>query len=113
MGLHTELFDASNPLIKNGDMSQATVVSQSIQLGQMVNCAFQAVFTGSPVGVIKLQVTGNNGVTWTDVAGSAYSITTAGDVAWDYPNIGFPLLRCIYTKTSGTGTLNVYGYAKG
>lgn len=113
MGLHVELFDASKPIISSGDMSQATVTSITVKVAQMVNCAFQAVWTGSPVGIIKLQISANNGVTWTDVAGSAYSITTAGNVGWEYPNIGFPLIRCLYTKTSGTGTLNVYGFAKG
>lgn len=90
----------------------ASITSDSQQLIQEVVCCVQAVFTGSPVGSIKLQIS-NDSSNWTDYTGSATSISAAGDVAWNLSNIGYRYLRVVYTRTSGTGSLSVTVSGKG
>jgi hypothetical protein len=100
------------PIISAGDMSQATLTSDEILLGQIFVCAVQAVFSGAPVGSLKLQAS-VDGTTWTDVANSTVAVSAAGDCLWNITDIGFPLMRCVYTKTSGTGSLTVTVEGKG
>jgi hypothetical protein len=97
--------------------------SSPVYLNQIAMGSIEAVWTGSPVGEIKLQVSvnhkeaANGGVavagTWTDYTNSEYSMTTAGSVVWNLSNIGYQYIRVVYTRTSGTGTLNVFGMGKG
>ncbi len=104
-------------LLSAGDMSQATLTSSVAQLTHMAMASVQAVFTGSPVGAIKLQATCSSPVTsssaWTDIADSSANISAAGSVLWDIQDIGFSALRCVYTKTSGTGSLSIIANCKG
>lgn len=120
------------PIVVNGDMSQATINSIGLDIGQVYVSAIQAIYTGSPVGTLKLQVSCDNVapvqwssqsaivtnpaanvIHWTDYTGSSLSITTAGDFAWLINPVGFRWIRLVYTKTSGTGTLNATFNGKG
>lgn len=94
-----------------GDMS-GDVISKSILLNAIVLVSVQCVWTGSPVGGLKLQAS-NDGITWSDVAGSAVSLNGAGDVLYNLPEIGYLYLRAIYTHTSGAGYLQVVANGKG
>ena len=84
----------------------------------------QAVFTGTPAGTIKLQVSNDpNDPTgkkwndldlaptlgnWTDVANSAQSVSAAGTFFWDYPQCNAAWVRCVFLHTgSSTAALTV------
>lgn len=106
------IFNEPVTVSNSGDMSQATLTSNSIALDHMGLAAIQAVYTGSPVGSLKLQAN-VGGSTWTDVASSTVSVTAAGDNMWNLADIGYSAVRVVYTKTSGTGTLSVRANCKG
>ena len=111
-------------LVTNGNMN-ATITSAPQQVGQMVMACVQAVFTGSsPTGTFKIQVSNNhkeyppsNDVItdgdWTDYTGSEYAITASGSYVWNFATLPFPFFRVVYTRVSGTGTLQVYVNGKG
>lgn len=90
-----------------------------IYLGHIVDYSIQLVFTGTPGGNFKLQVSNDLGninatteaeqvagvTTWTDVAGSPQTISAAGDHTWAVDNAGYRWVRVVWTATSGSGTL--------
>lgn len=90
----------------------ASINSTSQQMNQYAVACVQAVFTGSPVGVLKLQISNDNS-NWTDYGGSEQSISAAGNFAWNLANIGYQYVRLVYTKTSGSGALSVTVSGKG
>jgi len=113
-GLPNSLGAVPEPyiILKAGDMATATLTSDPMLVYEMILSCIQAVYTGSPVGTLKLQQS-VNGTTWTDVASSAVSISAAGDTIWSVTDLAAPLMRAVYTKTSGTGTINIYAFSKG
>jgi hypothetical protein len=114
-------------IISSGDMSQATVTSNGIDMNQIFGGSISAVFTGSPVGTLTLEISndivavspagGSNlasaVVNWSTYTGSSYSISAAGDYTYILPDTPYRWLRLKYTKTSGTGTINAYFSGKG
>ena len=113
-------------ILSAGDMSTATLSSTGVDMNQIVLASIQAVMTGSPVGVLTLEVSndivkinpavanqGANVVTWTTYTGSAVSVSASGDFLWNLSEIGYRWLRLKYTKTSGTGSLTAVMSGKG
>lgn len=88
-------------------------------LGHICNYSIQLVFTGSPQGNFKLQMSNDPGkpnasseaekyvgiTNWTDIADSAQTISAAGDHAWQVENAGYTWVRVVWTATGGSGTL--------
>ena len=101
----------SEQIVTAGDMA-ANVTSLTINLNHMSQFNVQALFTGSPVGAIKIQQS-NDGTNWDDVPASSVSVSAAGSQSWNLYMVGYPWARLVYTRTSGTGTLNATVYAKG
>lgn len=110
------------------DMSTAGAqYSNGVDLDFMALGAIQAVFTGSPVGTLKLQIStdnvpaptlgsanmASNVVNWSDYTGSSVAVTTSGNFVWNLSFIGYRWIRLAYTKTSGTGSLTVTASGKG
>ena len=103
-----------------------TLTSDAYQLTNVYGFAVQGVFTGTPMGTIKLQASCDPPATsflntpaptnWSDIGGSSQAISGAGN--W-LPNIigGFyNWVRIVYTPTtpgSNAGTLNVRMNTKG
>lgn len=104
--------------IVNGDMSQTSVTSAVTCIQFLDNIGLQLNFTGVPVGTFAVQVSA-------DYAQDAMgNVTNAGNwiaitlpippaasgspdkIGIDLNQIAFPWIRVVYTKTSGTGTLN-------
>ena len=110
------------PLVTDGNMG-GSITSSPQQLTEMAMACIQAVFTGSPVGTFKLQISANyqedsmgnvlNAGTWTDYTGSSQGISAAGDFAWNLSTTPYPWIRLVYTRTSGSGTLNATINGKG
>lgn len=99
-------------LLKAGDMS-GSITTDSQQLNQMFLCSIQAVWTGSTAnGTLKLQISNDN-ITFSDYTGSSVSVNGAGDFMWNLSYTGFPWIRVVYTRSSGTGVLNITVNGKG
>jgi hypothetical protein len=99
------------PLVVNQSMA-ADYTGASQQMVQMVMGAIAARFSGTPNGTLKLQISNDNS-NWTDYTDSDYALTTSGSVSWNLNNIGYQYVRVVYTRNSGTGTLNVTVSGKG
>lgn len=114
-------------IVTNGDMSTAEIDSIGMDMRQNLNGAIQAVYTGAPVGTIKLQFSTDIQVpgcenqntccpsssTWNDYTGSSQAVAAAGRFAWNLLDAGYACLRLVYVKTSGTGSLNATFIGKG
>lgn len=82
--------------------------------------SIQGVWTGggSPTGTFKVQVSNdqvNDGASvtnWSDYPSSSIAITTDGDLIYNISNLGYRWVRLVYTRTSGTGTLNAKAVLK-
>jgi hypothetical protein len=98
-------------LVLNQSMT-STYTSPSQQLAFMINACIQAVFTGTPVGTLDLQVSNDN-VNWTVYTGSSTTVNGAGSFAWLLADIGFPWIQVVYTASSSTGSLSVTVNGKG
>jgi hypothetical protein len=111
-------------LIASGTVLNTTINSTAQSFMDLFGFSIQVVITGTPTGTIKLQMsddisysgkptaggTGLNAppVNWTDIANSSFTVTAAGNVAWDYSWPGFNWVRVQFTDTSGgTSTATV------
>lgn len=107
-------------IISAGDMSQASITSAVTTIDLLDDIAIQLNFTGAPIGTFQVQIS-------TDYAQDTFgNVTVAGN--WiPYPLAPAPVaagsanqimvylelvppsyIRTVYTKTSGTGTLNAF-----
>lgn len=105
-------------VITGGDMSTATVTSLVTTITGLDNLSYQLVWTGSPVGTFDLQGSNTyapgiggtvlNAGTWTSVTLSPAPVASGsgGNLLLNLDGLGFAYVRMVYTKTSGTGTLN-------
>ncbi len=109
--------------------------SVAVQIYNAFLCAIQIVFTGTPTGTFKLQVscdpaaaatatgrlvTANEPTHWTDLANSSFSVSAAGDVSWGISggDLGYNWVRVVYTDGSGglstaivtVSTANIKGF---
>jgi len=106
-------------------MSQATLTSAVTAIEFLDNIGYQINFTGSPVGTFSVQISadydqdqnGNviNAGQWITVPvqqnGTSYTLipTSLGSPMFlDLNQLSAPFIRLIYTKTSGTGTVNAF-----
>lgn len=109
---------AQDNIIVNGDMS-ANISSEAILLDQIYGFAMQAVYSGSPVGTLKIQVScditndRSNVVNWDDLAGSSVAISASGITTYNVDAQFYKWIRIVYVFTSGTGALNVAYNSKG
>lgn len=105
--------------LASGDMSQSTLTSSVTNINFLHDIGYQFNFTGSPVGDFNVQVSadyeqdneGNvtNAGSWVSISFSSQPNTTSGSPVYlDIQGISAPWIRATYTKTSGTGTLNVF-----
>jgi hypothetical protein len=70
----------------------------------------QSVSTGTGVGTIKIQVSNDSEtgvpVNWSDLSGATIAVTAASVLVLPKIEVSYQFIRLVYTKTSGTGTLN-------
>lgn len=119
--------------ITSGNMASASLTSTVTNIEFLDDVGIQFNFTGAPVGTLAVQVSAdyaqdnqgnvtNSGnwvpLTFTYWTGSAFvtdfSIPTSvgSPVYLDLALLSAPWIRSVYTKTSGTGTLNAFITAK-
>ena len=105
-------------IVIGSDLS-ANQTSNPIWLGHIVNYSLQIVFTGTPGGNFRLQVSNDLGnpsaakdvnvnadiQNWTDVADSSITVSAAGDVFYDVRDSAARWVRVLWTQTGGSGTI--------
>lgn len=104
----------------------ATVNSSVADLRDIDNASVQFIwYSGStPVGAVNIQ--GSNQVvssatsvaSWTDLSTSIYAGSAAvsgntGSVLFNLANTGYRWIRAVYTRTSGSGTIDINFNGKG
>lgn len=95
--------------------SQSMATSLTSSAADMSNLDGYAIFaqwTGSPVGTIKLKVSVDS-ITYVDLSGSETVVNGAGDALWEVPIAFYDKVQVVFTRTSGTGTLNAQINGKG
>lgn len=118
-------------IITNGDMSQSSLTSSVVKMLFSDNVGIQFDWSGAPVGTLAVQVSLNystdpsgvvlNAGTWCTIPAAAFSNTgtypvpgtTSSPGYLDIPLLSASAIRVVYTKGSGTGTLNVKLISKG
>jgi hypothetical protein len=103
----------------SGTSMAVDITSDPIWLGHIANYSIQIVFTGTPDGVFKLQLSNDEGnpsaakeadrdfgiVNWTSIGGSSQIISAAGDLSYQVENAGYRWVRLVWEATSaGSGT---------
>jgi hypothetical protein len=112
-------------ILTDGDMSLASLTSSVFETKLQDNIGIQVNFTGTPTGAFAVQVsldyevaTGGrvlNPGTWNSLPLSP-AVTASGSAGSAYIGINqlaAPYVRVVYTRTSGSGTLQIYGTGKG
>jgi hypothetical protein len=109
---------AQDKIIVDGDMS-ADVVSEPILLDQIIGYALQCVYTGSPDGSLRIEVSCDTTdfpsriVNWDTLGSSTVLITTAGITTYNVDMQYYKWMRVYYDFSAGSGVLNVVYNAKG
>lgn len=85
----------------------ASVSSDKVDFLNFDGYSAQCIITGAPVGTLKLQ-SSNDGSTWDDVPDSSYSVTVAVSVMYSCVEQEYQYFRVSYTRSSGSGALNVF-----
>lgn len=111
-------------VVTNGNMT-SSITSAVTEIENQDNIGIQMVWTGAPVGVFDVQISmtfkedafGNitNPGTWTSIPLSP-SISASGspDNAYiDLNQLSATYIRVVYTRGSGSGTLNIVLDGKG
>lgn len=110
--------------VTNGSMA-SSIISTVVEIKNQDNIGVQIQWTGVPVGTFSVQVSMNffedingnivNPGTWISLPLSpAIAAAGSADSAYvDLNQLSAPYVRVVYTRTSGTGTLNVMINGKG
>lgn len=119
---------SNDTILVDGDMS-SDLVSEPIPVGQLWGITISSYWTGSPVGVIRLQFSNfpsqqaiGDGVddipeaSWINIDGAEQDVNVAingqQNFGWFDWAGSYRWIRCIWESTSGTGVLNVNFNAK-
>ena len=82
----------------------------AILVQNCVSFSVQSVSTSTGVGVIKVQVSNDSvkdtPTNWTDLASATINVTAASTLILAKTEICYQWIRLVYTRTSGSGTLN-------
>ncbi len=99
-------------VVDAGSMA-ASISSDGIDLQGMGKYSFHAVYTGSPNGTLKIQISNDqvsqpsSVINWSDYTGSSTTISAAGDTFYKIERDGERWARLVFTRSSGSGSLNV------
>lgn len=119
------MVSRKNILVVDAADASASVTSDPIDVRDLVIGSIQVVFTGSTAGTVKLQASNDvyqflkqpspqpAPTNWTDVDNSSQSVSGAGTVMYNLTSMGYDILRIVYTRASGTGTMSARMVGKG
>jgi hypothetical protein len=108
----------SNDAIATNQSMGVSFVTDEIPTEHIGVVDIRAYWTGNPVGDLKLQSSADDpeaGISnWDDYPNSTHSVTgSAGKIRWIVGIVSETRLRVSYTRTSGSGTINIRFNAKG
>lgn len=118
--------NSTDLVFNEGDMSLASITSDTINLENILYLAIQAIWTGTPTGTIKLQGSCDTGTTiagntegagvsnWTDIASA--TLAPGGSASSGFIELketGMKWARLVYTRSGGSGALTARFNAKG
>lgn len=99
-------------IVTNGDMS-ANITSDVVDLSRIDGYSVYAKWTGgSAAGTIKLEVSLDD-INYVDLSGSETSVSGPGEALWEITSAFYDKVRVVFTRSSGSGTLNVQINGKG
>lgn len=119
------MVSRKNELLMSAGSMGASLNSDPIDVKNLIIGSLQIVFTGAPVGSIKLQASDDvyqflkqpepqpAPTNWTDIADSTLAIAAAGNIMYNLSSMGYDMVRVVYTRTSGTGTMSIRMVGKG
>ena len=103
----------ADKIISSGDLS-GNITSEVIDIRLQYGFSVFAAWTGTPTGVLKMQASPDGVSSWVDVSGvSAAPAGGAGSYFVNQQWQFYPYIRFIYTRTSGTGSLDLWFTGKG
>lgn len=123
------LRTATMPMFTAQTIGAVTINSGPVDIGQILDLSLIAIYTGTPVGVLQIQV--SNAIvnasqaqitatpslipatSWITYGGTSQSISAAGSSAWNLPDVAYRYLRVQYAGTSSSGVLNANMTIKG
>ena len=93
----------------------ASFESEPIDILYFRGYSISLVFTGSPVGSVKLQISNDSddAENWIDLDDSTVSITEAGSIVYEVTESFSSFVKVVYTASSGSGSMNGNITAKG
>lgn len=97
-------------MVDAGDMS-SDVTSEVVNVEYMDNVGIQAVYSGSPVGDLKIEVSQDE-TNWDELTSVTVNISAAGSSTINLNQVPFAYIRVFYDSTSGSGSLTVTLTAK-
>jgi hypothetical protein len=91
------------------DMS-ASITSNPIRVFDYIGYSLLIKYSGSPVGDFKLQIATSNGdpqsSDFSDLADSTDAVSGAGITLYNVSEVQYTHVRFIYTRTSGSGSID-------
>lgn len=84
----------------------ANLTSDTVNISFADNVAIHAIFTGSPVGTFAIQGS-IDGVTYANIVTAAAG-GSADNIMFNINQAPYTLIRLTYTRTSGTGSVDVF-----
>lgn len=90
------------------------VFSDAINVQWLDNIYFTVNFTGTPTGTFYVEGSGDGGVNWQRVRLLTNPVASGApdSVGIEINQAPMPLLRVVYSRISGSGTMNVFVTAK-
>jgi len=100
-------------LTKNASMG-ANVTTPTVNVQWLDNIYFTCTFTGTPTGTFYVEGSGDGGNNWQRVRLLTNPVATGAPdtVGIEINQAPMPLLRVVYSRISGTGTINIHVTAK-
>lgn len=112
-------------VITSGNAALSSITSSVTNIEFLDNIGYQInVASGTPTGVIKVQISidyaqdinGNvtNAGNWVDLTPVSQTISAGSPspIYFDMTQLSAPWIRLVYTRTSGSGTINAFITAK-
>lgn len=109
------------PVITNGDMSTASITSKNTICDNISAISYDVSWSGTaPVGTLSVQISNTpvingegviSGGQWTEILSQAVSGNT-GNGVFDVLITAAYAIRLVYTRTSGTGSLQATVHGK-
>jgi len=102
-------------IITNGNMALASITSTIIPITYQDNVGIEITWTGSPTGVIEVDAS-VGGTTYYALTFDPVLAQPAGSASGYLINLNqfpFAYFKVVYTRTSGSGTLNAYAMTRG